>query len=191
MDHILSVIDDNAYVILLAAAALNSTIISLLGGVASHAGHISIYITILVLFLGTVGANQVYFYLGRKSMQFFQKHTNRDNTRSKRIMHFIEHYEIPFIVVYRFIPGFRIVTPYIMGMSTHLTLFKFLILDSIGSAIWALLFGILGFLFGAVAEKVFKDVQNYENIAFAIIIAVGLIIFAFKIYRKYQAYKHG
>ncbi len=174
MGSVLAIIYANSYLILLLAAAINGAIIAIMGGVASHAGHISIVWGIIFLMIGGSAFNQVYFYLGKRSMHYF-RHDKVDHPQVHRITKFIGNHEFLFILSYRFLPGIRFIAPFMIGASTKLTQLKFLIVDMIASLIWSSIFFSIGFACGAVAKKLFSKFSHYENVAFIIIIAIVIL----------------
>jgi membrane protein DedA with SNARE-associated domain len=65
------------------------------------------------------------------------------------------------------------VTPFVIGMSTVSTL-KFIVLNALGAALWAVAFGWGGYLFGQALEATMKNVRHYEGWVLAVVAAVGL-----------------
>ncbi|MCF6777712.1 VTT domain-containing protein [Thiotrichales bacterium 19X7-9] len=179
MTIVLSIIYANSYFILLLAAAFNSATVAIMGGVAAHAGYVDIFLGIMFLTLGAGLFNQVYFYLGKRSVDFLNK-DKLQSSKANKVMHLIKKHQIGFIFIYRFLPGIRFISPFILGASVPLSMIKFLIYDLIASFIWSCIFFSIGFLCGAVAKRAFAHVQHYENIAFLIIILVVLMIFIIK-----------
>jgi membrane protein DedA with SNARE-associated domain len=185
MGSVLAIIYANSYLILLLAAAINSATIAIMGGVASHAGHISIIWGVVFLTIGGSVFNQVYFYLGRRSERYFH-HDKVDHPKAHKITKFISHHEFIFIFIYRFLPGVRFISPFIIGASTKLSQIKFLIVDMVASFIWSAVFFSIGFACGAVAKKFFSKFAHYENVAFIIIIAAVVLWFVIKKIIQYK-----
>ena len=85
----------------------------------------------------------------------------------------LARWHAPLIVAIRFMYGFRIVGPVLLGMG-RVPAWKFLVYNFIGAAIWAPLIAGLGYLFGSALEAVLDDLKSVELTAFALIVIVGL-----------------
>ncbi|MCF6765306.1 VTT domain-containing protein [Thiotrichales bacterium 19S3-7] len=180
MAIILSIIYANSYFILLLAAAFNSATVAVMGGVAAHSGYVNIFLGITFLTLGASIFNQIYFYLGKRLAHFFNQDKLHQSHKITKVMSLMNKHQIGFILIYRFIPGVRFISPFILGASIKLSVLKFLIFDSIASLIWSCVFFSIGFACGAVAKKAFANVQHYENIVFLIILVIVVILFISK-----------
>ena len=139
MGTFLALIYANSYLILLLSAAVNSATIAIMGGVAAPAGHISFLIGILVLTFGGSAFNQIYFYLGKRSSHLFHQ-DEFDHQNAHKITDMISKHGTLFIFVYRFLPGIRFVSPFIIGATSKLSQIKFFIVDMIASCIWSCIF---------------------------------------------------
>jgi membrane protein DedA with SNARE-associated domain len=77
---------------------------------------------------------------------------------------------------FRFIYGIRNVTPFVIGAS-RLSPLKFFILNFLGALIWAVSFGLIGYQFGDIAERVMGDVAQYQGYLLMALVAIGLFLF--------------
>jgi len=182
----------NSYFILLIAAALNSATIAIMGGVAARAGHLSIVVEIIVLALGSTIFNQVYFYLGKKGSGVFH-HEKFQHQHATKVIEMISKHESFFVFIYRFFPGIRFISPFILGGSAKFSQLKFLALDVIAAFIWSIFFSAIGFACGEAAKHAFKNFSHYENFAFIIIIGLfvlWLVIRKIKQYKKTRSIWH-
>jgi membrane protein DedA with SNARE-associated domain len=87
----------------------------------------------------------------------------------------LERFHTLVIVGFRFVYGFRTVTPFALGMSDVRTS-RFVFLNGVGAFLWATTCGVLGYLFGAVFESLFQNVKRYEHFALLTILLAGAII---------------
>ena len=87
----------------------------------------------------------------------------------------LEQHQIKLMLGFRFLYGLRTVTPFIIGAS-NISPVRYLLLNIIGAAIWAVVVGTLGYLFGQTVEIIIEDIKHYELEAFAILIGIGLIL---------------
>ena len=165
----------------IAASALNSAVLATIAGFAAKAESGSLIVLILILTVASHLISFCYFIAGRflHRIAVKLKHKHHLHIRSQHLQQvnrYIQKYRLVFIILYRFLPGIRFISPYIIGMNAS-SFWRFFLVDWIGAFIWAVIFGILGYLFGAAAEHymaTFSDYAKYIYIT-AAIIAVVLI----------------
>ena len=85
----------------------------------------------------------------------------------------LSRWHAPLIVCIRFMYGFRIAGPVLLGMG-RVPAWKFLVYNFIGAALWAPLIAGLGYLFGGILEALLHDMKRYEIWGFLAIIALGV-----------------
>ena len=86
----------------------------------------------------------------------------------------LARWHAPLIVAIRFMYGFRIVGPILLGMG-RVPAWKFVLFNFIGAAIWAPLITAIGYLFGSLVHSMLTDVHDYEIWLFAAVVGVGLV----------------
>lgn len=153
---------------------LEGETILILGGFLAHRGYLTISGVIAAAFAGTLAGDQLCFFLGRaKGIPFLEKRRAwRD--KAERVFSLLHKHQILVMLGFRFLYGMRTVTPFIIGAS-GVKISRFLVLNLLGAAIWALTIGLLGYLFGEVLEMVLKEVKKFELWVMVIIVAVGLV----------------
>ena len=132
---------------------------------------------IVAAFFGTMIGDQLYFYLGRlKGIDWFER---RPAWKSKadRVFVLVEKHETLIILTFRFLYGLRTVTPFVIGLS-GVRAFKYFVLNIIGAALWAVSFGVLGYLFGHTLELVLGDIKHLEMEILAGIGVIGVVSWA-------------
>ena len=167
---IMQSIYDNTHYILLFSSSLNSAVVAIMGGVAAHADHLSIIDVILILTIGSKFFMQLYFHLGRRG-GYLIKHKLSKNSKMEKILNLDNKGLYIYILFYRFLPGLRTVSPFIIGM-TRLSNLKFIFIDTIGALIWGITLSLVGYLCGEMAMRLFDDVDHYENIAYIFVFAL-------------------
>jgi membrane protein DedA with SNARE-associated domain len=100
----------------------------------------------------------------------------------------LDKHQIWLILGFRFLYGLRTVAPFIIGAS-RISPFRFLILNILGASIWALVIGILGYLFGHTLEMLIGDVKKFELCIFAILAGIGFIIWLIQLKKRSSANK--
>jgi membrane protein DedA with SNARE-associated domain len=98
--------------------------------------------------------------------------------KSSKVFALLEKHEVLLIVGFRFLYGFRTVTPFIIGTSKIKTS-RFIELNFIGAALWAVVVGTLGYLFGHTLELIIGDIKHYESMIFLFLIVLALFIWAY------------
>ncbi|WNN45734.1 DedA family protein [Winslowiella toletana] len=122
---------------------------TLLGGVAAHEGLLHYGWVVLIAALGGIIGDQVLFFVGRyygtTILGRFKKHQDKIVKANKMI----RRRPSLFVIGVRFMYGFRLIGPVIIGAS-RLSPAKFLLLNVIGALLWALIFVSLGYVGGRV-----------------------------------------
>jgi len=79
--------------------------------------------------------------------------------------------------------GLRTILPFVFGLS-RFDPERFAILNFIGTFIWAMIFGIAGYLFGHLMELVLRDVSRYEPWIILFILLPGVLLWLFRLYKE-------
>lgn len=66
---------------------------------------------------------------------------------------------------------------------------RFLILNIIGAAIWAIIVGTLGYLLGHTLELLLGDIKKYEILLFAVLAGIGIVFWLAHLRKKSSANK--
>ncbi|GFO55555.1 membrane protein [Geomonas sp. Red276] len=151
----------HGYWVLFIGTFLEGEAILIFAGFLACQGYLSIYGVILSAFAGSFLGDQFYFHLGRrKGAQLLRIFTSFAR-KFRKALRLIERYGSFVAFVSRYTYGFRILLPVILGM-TNLSSQRFLMLN-MGSALsWAIIFSLVGFLFGKGASMVVDDLESYE-----------------------------
>ena len=137
------------YLALLIGCIAEGETFTLLGGVAAHEGLLHFSGVVLAAMVGGIIGDQLLFWLGRRYgtriLRRFSKHQETIG-KAKRL---IQKHPNWFVIGSRFMYGFRVVGPIIIGTSRVKPL-RFFILNVIGAALWALIFVTLGYFAGEI-----------------------------------------
>ena len=178
LEHIIT---QFGYPALIIGLLLEGETVLVLASFMAHRGYLELPWVILIGFLVTFASDQFFFWLGRtKGTQFLERRSTwKPNVdKAKHLLH--RNTNLLFIG-FRFMYGLRTVMPFVFGLSKFDPK-RFALLNSIGAFLWALIFGIAGYLFGQLIEVILEDVGKYEHwIALGILIA-GACIW---LYRRY------
>jgi membrane protein DedA with SNARE-associated domain len=171
------------YAAVLVGTFLEGEIILVLAGMAAHHGYMNLSLVIGAAFLGTAFGDLLYFFLGRWHGDDFLKKKPSWQRRAARVHDLLERYQTLLILSFRFLYGLRTVTPFVLGMS-RVAAWKFALVSILGALLWAAAVGYAGYLFGNAAERVLGDVKHYEIIVFAVLAALGAIMWTINVHRR-------
>lgn len=163
------------YIVILLMTFFGGEEFLMLAGFLAHRGYLTFSLIVLSGFTGSLVADQLYFFLGRKKgLAFLNKHPSW-KIRADRIRKLLQQHQNLVILLFRFVYGIRAVTPVLIGVS-NVSSFKFLVLNAVGALTWAIALTSLGYFFGHTAELLLDDVKKYEFVIIGIIILVGLVV---------------
>ena len=166
-------IDSYGYLALVVGTFLEGETILVLGGIAAKLGYLRLPWVIVSAFVGTLMSDQLFFFLGRwQGQALLLKHPHW-NARAEKVHRMLERHRIPIIVGFRFVYGFRTITPFIIGMS-RVPIIEFIIFNIIGAAAWASAIACLGYAFGKAMELLLGDIRHYEKWLLLSVIAAGI-----------------
>lgn len=165
-----TLIETYGYWALFIGTFLEGETIVVLAGFAAHQGYLQLEKVVLISFLGSLLGDQLYFFLGRIKGREILKKRPKWKPMSTKIQPKLEKHQTLLILGFRFVYGFRTVTPIVIGMSNIKTS-KFAILNSISAAIWATAIATGGYFFGDTLQAFLGDVKYYE---LSVIVAIGV-----------------
>ena len=176
-------IDTYGYFAVFVGAFLEGETILALAGLAAYRGYLDFYaVVVIALFAGFLG-DQFYFFLGRYRGTEILARFPAWQARAYKFDAMLSRWHAPLIVCIRFMYGFRILGPLMLGMG-RCPAWKFMVYNFIGAMIWAPLIAGLGYLFGSALEAVLHDLKRYELWAGLGLLAIGLACFLFHTIRS-------
>jgi membrane protein DedA with SNARE-associated domain len=140
-----------------------------------HKGLFLFPLTVLSAFAGSFVSDWIYYLIGRVNGKVFL--STRPNLQAKMLplTDFFERNRYQILFSYRFLYGFRIIIPIMIGMS-GLSPKRFLLYSSITGLIWATAVSTVGYWAGRIFNldaKIFQDNLLLIVIGFA---SLGLLI---------------
>ena len=158
-----------------------------LAGFAASVGYLDIPWVILVAFAGTLSGDQVFFYLGRRHsamVQSFLTYYPAWQKRVERVQSRIERHQAALVFIFHFLYGLRIAFLLVIGLS-RIPAGRFFILNFFSALVWAIVVGMVGYLFGSALAMIIGDLKGLESYILAGIAFIGgtLGIFQFLGYR--------
>jgi membrane protein DedA with SNARE-associated domain len=181
-----SLISRYGYLAILLGTFLEGETILVLGGFAAHRGLLWLPGVMLCAFIGSLASDQLFFYLGRRHGAAFLARRPRLEAGVARARRLVDRYDTWLILSFRFLYGLRNVAPLALGMSTVSAL-RFALLNAFGAAVWAVAVAALGWYVGSAARQILGHLERYELRVVAGIVAVGLILWAWRRWRVDRA----
>jgi membrane protein DedA with SNARE-associated domain len=174
-----ALVREYGYLAVFAGAFLEGETILVLAGFAAHRGYLSLTAVITIAFVaGTLG-DQFYFFLGRRWGARLLARIPWWDARAERFRELLHRHHTPVILGLRFVYGFRTVGALVIGMSP-VPARRFVPLNIIGAAIWAVTVGLAGYLAGSAISLFLKDLHAHEGLIAALIALSGLLFWLWR-----------
>lgn len=116
--------------------------------------------TLLFGFLGSFVSDWFYYLIGRLNGKHFIDHRPRLKARVQPVRSFFARHQLQILFSYRFLYGFRILIPLIIGMS-HVTPLRYLGYSICTGLLWALTVGTLGYLIGGFFDLTIELIEEH------------------------------
>ncbi|MBB3934161.1 DedA family protein [Aureimonas phyllosphaerae] len=160
-------------------AGLEGETVAILAGVIAHSGTLGFWPVVLAVALGSFVADQVWFACGRhfRSSRFVRRVSARPFF-AKALKAFEER-PVLFTFGFRFVYGFRTVSPIAIG-TTRLSTSRFVLINAAAAATWALVFVSAGYWFGHAIEAAFGALRANHRLllgAAGALLLVGALAF--------------
>ncbi|OSD88436.1 hypothetical protein R526_20125 [Salmonella enterica subsp. houtenae serovar 40:z4,z32:-] len=163
------------YAALVIGSMAEGETVTLLGGVAAHQGLLKFPLAAAAVALGGMMGDQLLYLLGRCYGGEILRRFPRYHTKIRHAQKMIQRHPYLFVIGTRFMYGFRVVGPLLIGAS-RLPPKIFLPLNMVGALVWALLFTTLGYLGGEVIAPWLHDLDHHLRHGVWLILAVVLVV---------------
>ncbi|ASG75321.1 DedA family protein [Salmonella enterica subsp. diarizonae] len=163
------------YAALVIGSMAEGETVTLLGGVAAHQGLLKFPLVVVAVALGGMMGDQLLYLLGRCYGGKILRRFPRYHTKIGHAQKMIQRHPYLFVIGTRFMYGFRVVGPLLIGAS-RLPPKIFLPLNIVGALVWALLFTMLGYLGGEVIAPWLHDLDQHLRHGVWLILAVVLVV---------------
>ena len=178
-------VENYGYLAVFIGTLLEGETVLIVAGFLAHRGYLELPWVCLAAFLGTFCGDQLFFYLGRLRGAGFIERRPAWHAKSRRVFDLLHRHQLWVILGFRFLYGFRTVTPLIIGAS-RISPLRFFVLNGIGAAVWAAALGVLGYSLGHTLELILGEVRRYELQVLTAIVAVGALVWAVYAYRQFS-----
>lgn len=180
LEHIISTF---GYPALFLGTFLEGETILIIAGIAAFEGLLDVRLAILTAFTGSMLGDTVYFFVGRSRGEWLLQRLPRWRPAIDRVLVLLDRHSAWLILTFRFMYAVRNVTSIAVGMS-RTPWWLFMTLNAVGAAVWAVSFGMGGYLFGEVLIAVVKDVKSYQMQILGAACAAALLFWLLRLWRK-------
>lgn len=154
---------------------IEGEMVLILAGFAAHKGYLAFPGVVLAAFCGGALGDEFWYFAGRLYGKAVFERFPRLKVRMATVEGLILRYHSAVIVLVRFMYGLRVAGPVLIGASGVPPL-RFVVFNALGAALWALLVGGAGYLFGNALEWLLEDVKRYEYRAMAAVAAAWAVV---------------
>ncbi|ASC63042.1 DedA family protein [Achromobacter denitrificans] len=168
----------------LAGTFLEGESVVVLAGFLAHQRLLHLPEVMLCAFAGSFVADQLLFYLGRRYREHRYVRRIREQPAFGKALDLVDRYPHGFILALRFLYGLRTVGPVALGVS-RVSPLRFLALNAVAAAIWAVCFSALGYVFGQTIESMLGRLHGVET-KLAVAAGIGVAIWlAYHLYARH------
>jgi membrane protein DedA with SNARE-associated domain len=170
--HISGLIQDYGYLAVFFGTLLEGETVLLIAGFAARRGYLVLQYVIAIGVVAAFLGNQVFFVIGRMSGDRLLTRFPKLAPQAARTTELLQRYDLPLIVLLRFLIGFRIAALVAIGMTPY-PWYRFALLDLIGAVVWVGFLTGLGYALGYALALVLADLKMYEGAIIAALVALG------------------
>jgi membrane protein DedA with SNARE-associated domain len=171
---------------LFAGAGVEGETVVVVGGALAHKGLFSLPGAMAAAAAGSFVADQIFFSLGRYFREKPWVRRAREKPVFERALGMLERHPIGFIFAFRFIYGFRTISPVAIG-TTKVSAKLFVAINLVAAIVWGIVFATIGYLFGHSFEKLierFVPGKHTILISGIAIVAVAVLVGIWRWWRE-------
>lgn len=158
---------------------------AILGGFFAHQQIFVLWQTFVAAFLGAFAGDTFFFTLGRSFADHPYVRRLRRRPGFRRAYRLLNTHPNIFVLTNRYVYGMRLVGGIAAGLST-VSVARFVVLNAISSAVWAALFGTVGYVFGLGAERmVGQAFARHERLLIALAVGIAVAVLAWLVARHF------
>jgi membrane protein DedA with SNARE-associated domain len=161
------------YAALFLGSVLEGESVLIAAGFLARSGYMDLPLVMLVACAGTYLADLSIYFLGRDKGEAVIARFPIARSYYPKVKSLFAKYGIWAIFITRYLYGFRLAAAATLGL-TRMRRSTYLPFNFLSCAIWAVLMGGLGYVFGASLEALIGQVRQYEKYVVLCIIILGL-----------------
>jgi membrane protein DedA with SNARE-associated domain/rhodanese-related sulfurtransferase len=164
----------------------------LAAGALSGAGKMSWVVSLLAAGLGSLLADLIWFYLGRRYgnsvLGVICRISLEPDSCVRRTQNLFTRFGMRGLVVAKFVPGLSTLAPPLAG-STGVTFPRFLFFDSLSGLLYGSCYILLGIIFSRQLDQVINALGSIGGNALAVVAALVAAYLGYKFYRRHRLLK--
>jgi membrane protein DedA with SNARE-associated domain len=161
------------YPALFVGSLLEGESVLIAAGFLAKSGYLDLNLVMLVALAGTYTADVTIYFLGRKKGEGIISRFPLAKAYFPKVKSLFDRYGIWAIFITRYMYGLRLAAAGFMGLM-KMRRGRYLTFNLLSCAIWAVVIGNLGYIFGASLEALIGQIKHYEKIVVALIIIMGV-----------------
>lgn len=179
-------LQDFGYFALFLGTFFEGETILVLAGFLAFRGYMDINLVVLTAFFGSYAGDQLWYFMGRRHGRAILARKPRWQAMGDRALDHIRRHPDIWVLSFRFVYGLRTVMPVAIGLSGYPPR-RYLLLNGIGAAVWALALGAAAYHFGAILEGMLGNVKKYELWVLGGLLALGGLLWLRRRFRTLRA----
>ncbi|RBJ83500.1 DedA family protein [Pseudomonas sp. MWU12-2534b] len=168
-------LQDFGYFALFLGTFFEGETILVLAGFLAFREYMDIKLVMIVAFLGSYAGDQLWYFLGRKHGRKLLARKPRWQMMGDRALEHIRKHPDIWVLSFRFVYGLRTVMPVAIGLSGYPP-GRYLLLNGIGAAVWAVALAQAAYHFGAVMEGMLGSIKKYELWVLGALLVLGFVL---------------
>lgn len=173
------------YIVVFVGTFFEGETVLVFGGFAAHQGHLLLPGVIVAAFLGSYAGDQLWFHLARRYGRQWLARRPHVLDRIERVRQRLGGHADWFVLTFRFLYGIRSVGPMALAMSGYPPR-RFLVLNGVAAAVWAVVVGWAGYLFGQAFQLLLGEVEDMQiKVLGALAAAVAAALIGHWLYRRW------
>jgi len=164
-------LDQYGYIALLLGTFMEGETAILMASSLIYKGLFNFPLTVLVAFSGSFVSDWIYYLIGRLNGKYFLATRPKLNEKVKPVTDFFHRHKFQILFSYRFLYGFRIIIPLVIGMS-GLRPLQYLFYSTVTGLLWASSVSFTGYWIGRLLEL---KVQSFEDNLLFIVLGFGTL----------------
>ena len=174
---------------LFAGAGIEGETVVVAGGLLAHKGLFPLPGAMAAAAAGSFVADQIFFSLGRYFRDKPWVQRAQQKPVFERALGMLERHPIGFIFAFRFIYGFRTISPIAIG-TTKVATKLFVAINLVAAIVWGIVFTGIGYIFGHSFEKLiarFLPDRHAIVIVGAVIVVIAAMLGGWRWWRSRKA----
>ncbi|MCO8162582.1 DedA family protein [Pseudomonas sp. 21LCFQ010] len=170
-------LNDFGYLALFIGTFFEGETILVLAGFLAFRGYMDLNMVMLVAFCGSYAGDQLWYFMGRRHGRKLLARKPRWQAMGDRALRLVRKHPDLWVLSFRFVYGLRTVMPVAIGLSGYPPA-RYLILNGIGAAVWAVALASASYHFGSVMEGLLGNIKKYELWVLGGLLVIGLALWA-------------